>query len=246
MKTSLLTLGLFSICQVALAVDWTLTDGRVLREASVLSQTPRTVVIQHADGLSGVAKTLLPAELAVRYPIDEAAARESERQAAEARARADAFHKAEAERAALVRIEREQTALHNAQLAALEASERLAEAEAARIANQRTEIVYEYVSFGRSPCYARTSSPTRDCAPRWNKKIHDRFDRHDHHARTDRNSETDRLGLRQRGQSDAIRPTQAFQRAHSQSHSTRPSATTSAANRQKPPAKIRASVAAIR
>lgn len=179
----------FAAALPASAADLTLTDGRTFRDASIVSQSPRKVVIKHADGLSGVEKTLLPAELSARYPIDEAAAREAERRSAEARAHAAAFHKAEAERAALIRLEREQTALANAQLAALEASNRLAEAEAARIARQRTEVVYEYVSFNRSyPYSVYTHRRADDCTPRWNDKPHhrdNRFvnDRHDHSRR---------------------------------------------------------------
>ena len=151
------TLGLFLAASITHAADIALTDGRVFRDASVLSQTPRTVVIKHADGLSGVAKTLLPAELAARYPLDEAAAREADRQSAEARARADAFHRAEALRAAQLRADREETALLNARTAALEAAERLANAEAARIAAERSAVRYDYVPVHRPHRYVYPS-----------------------------------------------------------------------------------------
>lgn len=193
MKASLLTFGLLFVAHTASAMDLILTDGRTFHDATIVSQTPRKVVVKHTNGLSGIEKALLPADLSARYPIDEAAAREADRQAAEARTRTQAFHKAEAERAAIIRLEREQTALHNAQVAALEASQRLADAEAARIASQRTEVVYEYVSFNRTPYYVHSRSNSSGCEPRWNEKSRDHRFVRDHRT----NSDTDRHSHRQ-------------------------------------------------
>ena len=106
----------------ASAADVTLVDGRVLKDASVVSQTPRTVMIKHANGLSSVAKDLLPPELQSRYPINEAAAREAERQAVVARDAARQSERAEAERVARVRAQREQMVAANESHSANEAS----------------------------------------------------------------------------------------------------------------------------
>ncbi|MGC4073771.1 MAG: hypothetical protein QM760_14925 [Nibricoccus sp.] len=187
MKASLLVLGLALVCHAGHAADLTLTDGRVFHDASVLSQTPRTVVIKHTDGLSGVSKTLLPADLSVRYPIDEAAALAADQQATAARIRAQEFHKAEAERSARLRLEREQTALLNAQIAAQEATARLAEAEAARI--QRTEPAYDPFPFYRS--YYNTYPLTTACDNRWNDNRRGQsFVYHRSNGYSDRNSNT--------------------------------------------------------
>lgn len=84
----------------AFAADITLSDGRVLKEARIQSQSPRTVVIRHADGLSSVAKALLPPELQAAYPVDEAAAIEADRQVALALETEQARRRDEVERRA--------------------------------------------------------------------------------------------------------------------------------------------------
>jgi hypothetical protein len=240
MKASLLALGFLLTGLSAFAANVTLTDGRTFHDATIVSQTPRKVVIKHTDGLSGVEKTLLPAELSARYPIDEAAARKAEHQAAEARLRAEQFHKAEAERAAAIRLAREQTALHNAQVAALEASQRLAEAEAARVAAQRTEVVYEYVSFNRSyPRYIYTPRRADDCEPRWNDRPRD--DRHvhnNHSPRHERNiDDSDRRSPRQH-----VTHTPTSHRTH-KSPAVPSAVETRSTEEEKTPAKVGAAVA---
>ena len=94
----------------ALATDIILTDGRVLKDATVVSQTPRKVMIKHTAGLSSVAKELLPPALHRTYPVDEAAAQEAEKKAIVAQEAALKAQRTESERLALVRAQREETA----------------------------------------------------------------------------------------------------------------------------------------
>lgn len=76
--------GLFALTvSLALAAETlTLTDGRTLQDATVISQSPRRVVVRHAGGLASVEKTKLPAPLRERYPVDEAAAKAEDEKAA--------------------------------------------------------------------------------------------------------------------------------------------------------------------
>lgn len=57
---------------MAISAGWAdtikLSDGRVLREASVMSETARTVMIRHDGGLVSVEKSKLPATLQAKYP----------------------------------------------------------------------------------------------------------------------------------------------------------------------------------
>ena len=73
------------VLAVLSGADITLRDARVLRDARIVSQTPRNVTVRHAGGLSSVAKTLLPAELQAKYPVDEAAAQAADDKARLAR-----------------------------------------------------------------------------------------------------------------------------------------------------------------
>jgi hypothetical protein len=86
----------------AFAADIALKDGRLLRDATVRSQSPRSVIIKHAGGLSSVAKGLLPSELQALYPADEAAGVEADRRAAIAAEAEQARRNAEAQRRALL------------------------------------------------------------------------------------------------------------------------------------------------
>jgi DNA-binding protein H-NS len=113
MKTIRFIFAAATISASTFAADITLKDGRTFKDATIVSQTPRKVTIKHAAGLGSVAKDLLPSELLAQYPIDEAAAREAERQAVLARQAAREFEKAEAERATRVRAQREATATAN-------------------------------------------------------------------------------------------------------------------------------------
>lgn len=97
----------------AFATDLTLTDGRVLKDANIISQTPRTVTIKHASGLSSIAKPLLPPELKTKYPVDEAAAKLAEEKNQQARIRAQELEQAEYQRSLKLRAEREKTAKAN-------------------------------------------------------------------------------------------------------------------------------------
>jgi hypothetical protein len=110
MKTPLFIFVAVMATVSSFAADIVLQDGRVLKEAVVQSQAPRTVTIKHADGLSSVAKTLLPPELLAQYPLDEMAGQEADKRAAAGREAALAYQKAEAERIARLKAEREKSA----------------------------------------------------------------------------------------------------------------------------------------
>ena len=97
MKTTPFLLLALALAAGAAAADLPLADGRVLKDATIVSQTPRTVIVKHAGGLGSIAKGLLPAELQVRYPLDEAAAREADERAAQVAATAVAAEQAERE-----------------------------------------------------------------------------------------------------------------------------------------------------
>ena len=98
----------FFLSVTAFAADPTLTDGRVLKDATIISQTPRTVTIKHASGLGSIAKSLLPSELKTKYPVDESAALVADQKAAEARLAAQEYQKREAARAAADRSQQTQ------------------------------------------------------------------------------------------------------------------------------------------
>jgi len=91
------------------AADISLKDGRVLKDAVVKSQAPRTVTIKHAGGLSSIAKSLLPPELLAQYPFDEAAAHAADKKALLAREAALNARKTESGRLARLRTERDAT-----------------------------------------------------------------------------------------------------------------------------------------
>lgn len=62
-----------------------LTDGRTFADARIVSASPGRVCIRHAGGLVQVERTLLPPELAEKYPADpQAVAAEDARRAADA------------------------------------------------------------------------------------------------------------------------------------------------------------------
>ena len=142
MKTFARILGLALLCSYAFAADLQLTDGRELKDAAIMAQTPRTVTIRHATGLSSVAKTLLPLALRAQYPVDETAAREADARAAQAQAKAREFEKAEAERAERMRAQRAESAAFNANHAANKAARDEAESEIARNDVQRRAEAY--------------------------------------------------------------------------------------------------------
>jgi hypothetical protein len=115
MKTSPLLFLAMAMAPLACAADLSLADGRVLKDATIVSQTPRTVIVKHAGGLGSVAKDLLPAELRARYPLDEAAARQADERAAQAAAAArDAEQAAAESRAQRLAQAREATAARQA------------------------------------------------------------------------------------------------------------------------------------
>ena len=191
MKAYLVILGLLLAWGSCAAADLTLTDGRTFRDASVMSQTPLTVVIKHAEGLSSVPKTALPPEFAVRYPIDEAAAREAEAQAIVARAKAQEFHQAEAKRSALIRLERETAEAERAQLAAQDADQREAELAAeSKTATDRAETNNDYAPYRRSYYYPYSPFAISSPYNRYRRDHHssdNRFNRHRDSSDSDRN-----------------------------------------------------------
>lgn len=113
------------------ASEITLKDGRVLKDAKIVSEAPLKVTIKHAAGLGSVDKALLPAELQAQYPINEAAARAADEKGRAAFKAAQDSRKAEADRLARMRAGRETS------IAANHASQ---ENEAARVKSE-TEAV---------------------------------------------------------------------------------------------------------
>lgn len=113
MKSTIPFLVVSLLCITVRAADLTLTDGRVLKDATITSQTPRNVTIKHAAGLSAVAKTLLPAELQTQYPVDEVAAKTDEEKNRKARIRAQEIEQAEYQRSLKLQAERAKTAKFN-------------------------------------------------------------------------------------------------------------------------------------
>ena len=160
MKVFIFLFGLLQLCRFAFASDVILSDGRVLKDATIMSQAPRTVIIKHAAGLSSVSKSLLPPELSARYPVDEAAAREADLRAAQARADARELEKAEAERTDRVRTQRAETAAVNAAVAASEAA-----AEETRYENIRKSaesLARHYFEYEYNP--GNNSTSVSDCS----------------------------------------------------------------------------------
>lgn len=89
MKTlaSALSIALL-VTSSALATDFTLKDGRILRDAVVINADATTVTFRHAEGFTQIAKTKLPETLLAEYPLDAAQAKlETERQQQDAAAR---------------------------------------------------------------------------------------------------------------------------------------------------------------
>lgn len=160
MRNSVFLAAAMLLAAAATAADIALEDGRVLQDATIRSQTPRTVVIKHASGLSSVAKTLLPGALRAQYPVDEAAALEADRLAAVGRENEAALRRAETERLEFAREEARRNAgaaeAREAEEAELGARE-LARVETAAI--QATEA-YFLDDYERSSIYERTCDVT--------------------------------------------------------------------------------------
>ena len=94
-------LGFAFVLMVALpacADTITLTDGRTFAEARIASASAGRVCIRHSGGIAQVERSLLPPELAARYPADpQAVAAEDATRAADAEKKA-AQEEASAER----------------------------------------------------------------------------------------------------------------------------------------------------
>ena len=90
MKTPIALVLALAMATLVSAADITLTDGRVFREAVVVSASAGRVCLRHPGGFVQVDKALLTGELAERYPADASAtAREDSRLAADAQAKAE-------------------------------------------------------------------------------------------------------------------------------------------------------------
>ena len=90
MKTPIALVFALAIAALASAADITLTDGRTLRDAVVVSASAGRVCIRHPGGFVQVEKRLLTGELAERYPADAGGtAREDARLSADAQAQAE-------------------------------------------------------------------------------------------------------------------------------------------------------------
>jgi len=113
MRTISALLASSLLAVTAFAADLTLTDGRVLKDATITSQTTRNVTVKHAAGISSVAKTLLPPELKTKYPVDEAAAKLADEKDRQARLRAQELEQAEYQRSLKLQAKREETAKAN-------------------------------------------------------------------------------------------------------------------------------------
>ncbi|MFT3870101.1 MAG: hypothetical protein QM715_16760 [Nibricoccus sp.] len=126
------------------ADDVTLADGRVFKDAIIVSETPRTVTLRHATGLCSVAKPLLPAELQAKHPVDEAAAKVAEEKNRQDRVRARELEQAEYQRSLKLRAQREETAKLNERAPIEEESNRRDRLNSARAEMQvRTEMYFK-------------------------------------------------------------------------------------------------------
>lgn len=99
------------------AADLTLTDGRVLKDASIVSQSADKVTVKHAAGLASVAKATLPTELRAKYPVTvpTVTAAPSELKPADSVARARAAEQSRIAKAKAAREARAQWLLENPQ-----------------------------------------------------------------------------------------------------------------------------------
>lgn len=90
MKTPIALALALALAALASASDITLSDGRTLRDATVVSASAGRVCIRHPGGFVQVDKKLLTGDLAERYPADASAtAREDSRLAADAQEKAE-------------------------------------------------------------------------------------------------------------------------------------------------------------
>lgn len=124
----------------ATAADILLIDGRVLKNAEIISQSPSAVMIRHDTGLCSAQKKLLPADLLAKYPIDEAGERIAEQKAEEGRRAASEWAKSEAQRIERLRADRAESAAANAlRDAAIQVAEDTAYASARREITSRAK-----------------------------------------------------------------------------------------------------------
>jgi len=106
MKTLLCALSV--LCgSILSAADLTLTDGRVLKDATITSQSATTVTVRHAAGLASVPKTVLPVELRAQYPVSAPTAPLAVKPDADKAARIAAVRAAEQARVAKAKGARE-------------------------------------------------------------------------------------------------------------------------------------------
>ncbi len=162
MKTIRFILVAATMSSATFAADIMLKDGRVLKDASVTSQSPLKVTIKHASGLSSVGKELLPSDLQAQFPVNEAAARAADEKALVAREAALKARKAESERLARIRTEREETAKAYEVDQAKEAAQNARQAASVKADAQRlTERFFEK-DYSWLPSGSRTANVTID------------------------------------------------------------------------------------
>lgn len=173
MRNSVFLAAAMLLAAAATAADIALEDGRVLQDATIRSQTPRTVIIKHAAGMSSVAKALLPVELRSQYPVDEAAALEADRLAALGREAEVALRRAETERLELAREAARQNpgAEEDRQAEAAELQRR----ELATVEGEAIRATEEYFlnDYERNSMYERTCEVTATGirpVPGWSKR----------------------------------------------------------------------------
>jgi len=159
MKTVLLIFAALTMPVLAFAADILLSDGRSFKDATIMSQTPRTVTVKHANGLSSVAKELLPPDLKAQYPVDETVAREADRHAVSARETALELEKAEAERVARLRAERVESVAANTANAERDAARE--EAKYAAVERDAVERAKHYFQYEYDP--GNNSASVVDC-----------------------------------------------------------------------------------
>ncbi len=120
--------------------DLTLSDGRIFREAVMVSENPLRITVRHVDGLAQIEKATLPAELLARYPIDQEAADREQAEAAARKARIEQereeLRDKELRRAREVQALRQSSVAYNAAVTEREAAREISAQENARRAAQ--------------------------------------------------------------------------------------------------------------
>jgi hypothetical protein len=144
----------------AFATTVSLSDGRSFADAQIISETPTTVVIKHADGLSSVSKKLLPPALQEKHPIDEAAAVANEKKSAAAREASLKARNEERERSAKLLAQRYADVAERQALEKKAIADKNAETARAQASAQRSLESYFRDKFSWNPGSQRTVDVT--------------------------------------------------------------------------------------